>query len=105
MGKGAVRFMVNLDEMKRQIRLQTVNDRPRPTVAGVDDDGEWLHSVRIDIAQQMPQIITLVRPLGQRSAPIEHGELVVGHRQIANIKQPLSPLIGLAYSRTSFMPL
>ena len=66
----AVRLVVNLDEPKRQMGLQRIDDRPRATVAGVDHDLQRLERAGIDIAQQMGDVGAFVGPILQAAAPV-----------------------------------
>ena len=48
--------MLQLDEFKRQVRLELVDDEDRPAVAGIHDDFELMQAPAIDIAQEVFKI-------------------------------------------------
>ncbi len=66
-GKAAVGLVVDLDELERQVRLQLVDDEPRPAVAGIDHDFQGLELRHIDIGQQVRDI--RVHGVDARRAP------------------------------------
>src|SRR5690606_30096956 len=49
----AVRRVMELHELERQVRLEQVHDRARAAVAGVHDDLQGLQRLAIDVAQQV----------------------------------------------------
>ena len=48
--------MLQLDEFKRQVRLELVDDEAGPAVAGIHDDFELMQAPAIDIAQEVFKI-------------------------------------------------
>ncbi len=50
-GKAAVRLMVDLDELERQVRLQPVDDEAGAAVAGIDHDLQGLELRHVDVGQ------------------------------------------------------
>ena len=59
-GKGTVRLMVKPHELKRQMLRQEVHDSPGTAIAAVDDDLKRRKLPRLDVAQQVPDIVALV---------------------------------------------
>ena len=51
--KCAVRLVVHLDELERQVRLELIDDQAGAAVTGVDDDLERLQCRLVDIGQQV----------------------------------------------------
>ena len=52
-GKWPSGFMVNLDELERQMRLELIDDEPRAAVAGIHDNFQRLELRHINIGQQV----------------------------------------------------
>ncbi len=84
--KSPVGLMVDLDEAERQARFQRIDNGAGPAVAGVDHDGQGLEDGRIDIRQQVRDIVGVIRPADQSAAPFR-GRKLLARRQIANGEQ------------------
>ncbi len=49
----AIGCVTHLDELERQMRREQIDERPRPTVAGVDDDLQATKLAAVDVREQM----------------------------------------------------
>ena len=82
----AVRLVVQLDELKRQVVLDQVDDQPRPAVARVRDDPDGLEHGPIDVAEQVLAIARADVGLDHRALPGRGAELAA-LRQLADVLQ------------------
>ena len=103
-GKCPSRLMMHLDEFKRQMRLQKVNGRASTAIACVTDNFQGLQQTGVHILQEVLNVCRFgIDPL---SPPVFFGlgELALFCEFLMS-NRPVSSLIGLLSSRTSFMPL
>ena len=100
----AVRFMVHFAKLKRQMRLERIDDQARAAIAGIDHDGQRLQCGRFHIGQKMRNVGCIVSM--RRRTPARFGSPNSPRSAKPRIScKPLSALMGLDASRTNFMPL
>ena len=67
-GKRAVRLVMDLDELERQVRLELVDDQAGAAIAGMHDDLERLELRAVDVRQQVLDVRRASMSIGEALA-------------------------------------